>query len=71
MGLAPAGKKIGDVYENDGHKYRVTSIIEGVGYNVEEVNDEDIPLEDLPFSPMDEEEPKEAPKKRGRKKASD
>ena len=80
MGFASAGKKIGDVYENDGHKYRVTGIIEGVGYNVEIVNDEEeLPWKDLPFAPNEEDEEPlpfpmdEEPKKRkapGRKRTT-
>jgi hypothetical protein len=75
MGLAPSGLKIGDIFEEGSHKYRVKGFCGDIGYDVEVVTDEekqeDIPLEDLPFAPVDEEEPKEAPKKRGRKKAAE
>ena len=75
MGLAPSGLKIGDIFEEGGHTYRVKGYVSGIGYDVDlvtkEEKQEDIPLEDLPFAPVEEEEQKEAPKKRGRKKASD
>ena len=74
MGLAPSGLKIGDVFEEGNHKYRVTGFNGNIGYDVEIVTDEkqeEIPLNDLPFAPVEEAEQKEAPKKRGRKKATD
>ena len=67
MGFAPIGLKVGDTYEDNGKKLRVTQVFD-FGYNTEPVEDvevklaemDQIDLADLPFS--------DEPKKRGRKK---
>lgn len=70
MEFAPSGLKVGDVFEQDGVKLKVTQVFD-FGYNTEPVESEaeQIELADLPFSDVEE----EAPKKRGgrRKKTED
>ena len=39
MGFAPKGLKIGDVFEDNGKRLRVTQVFD-FGYNTEEVRDE-------------------------------
>lgn len=72
MEFAPKGLKVGDVFELDGKKFRVTQAFD-FGYNTEEV----IPMNEIPFAPDEEEEEEplpfpleEEPKKTRRKTTS-
>ena len=71
MAFAPKGLKVGESFELDGRKYRVTKVIIGnayEGYEPEPMEDEEDDLSTLPFAPIDEEEP--APKKTTRRRAA-
>ena len=72
MEFAPKGLKVGDVFELDGKKFRVTQVFD-FGYNTEEV----IPMNEIPFAPDEEEDEEplpfpleEEPKKTRRKTTS-
>lgn len=75
MGFAPKGLFVGDIFENDGKKHRVTKVIHEAsydGYETEIIPDEpkQIDLADLPFSDVEkggQEVKEEAPKRRRRK----
>lgn len=57
MGFAPKGLKVGEIYEDNGKKFRVTQVFD-FGYNNVEVV-EDIPKNELPFAPDEEPEEEE------------
>lgn len=63
MEFAPKGLKVGDEFDDNGKRVRVTKVFD-FGYNTEPV-EEQISLDDLPFAPV-EEAVEEAPKKRRR-----
>jgi hypothetical protein len=78
MGFAPKGLIVGDVFENDGKKHRVTKVIHEAsydGYETEIIPDEpeQMDLADIPFSDVEKDErevnevKEEAPKRRRRK----
>ena len=83
MGFAPKDLKVGDIYELDGVKKRVTKVIHESAYDgyeteeveeeevteeTEEVEEEQISLADLPFSDIEEEKPKGRGRRSGTKK---